>query len=201
MILAIDDQGVLSAHASIDDAPKGATIFTSPSELAALGDESLLDRARAKLLGQQVAPASSATEAASKLWTAAEIVLLPRSPKKKGYVWPETKFSADVELVQLLHLPPYTGQTEAVYRKLPAQARMLMNFLIQDGRRVWNLHDATQAIFSRASEMPGTLDIREIWKYYRGKLFWLGMLKKVSCAEFIGDEEYRGLSLLPGERK
>lgn len=188
-VVAFIGQDSYQLFPSREHAPEGSVVFTSPEELAKVATASALDQIRKTLLGQSIGKSRSADEAARRLWYLLTLDAPPTNwsiPKRKDFFGNQKIASTrKIELMQLIYVPGKHPMVDFHFKKLPRQARQVVQMLIDDGRGIWTGDEANAVIAARAGEVQSKQGAISIFNYYRSELFAKKILKRVSFSDFI----------------
>ena len=209
-VIAIIDQSTCRAYPDAEAAPEGAIIFRSPEELGRALPTHSMDVIRGKLLGETVEDSPSREVAATRLWHVLSIGAdVPKVVwSSQGYVTRKDAFGnkkiADVSPIELIQLTWVRGRDHMVdffYKKLPPQARQVVDMLVDDGRKLWTNEQADAVILARASEIETKMSALRIFGYYKNELFQKKILRRVKYSEFASRPEFAAMDLLYKEQQ
>ena len=200
-VIAFTDQNTCKVYSNLSEVPPGVVSFSSPQELAKAAPMEALDRLRGKLLGGETGPSSSREEAAQRLWY---VLSIGAEPKKfwEKYERRKDKLgnnkiadTSRIELVKLVYTPGKDYMADFFYKKLPGQAKKIIDILADDGRGIWTGEEAIAVVMLRADEIKTRQGVMRILTYYMSKLFAKNLIRRVSFAEFVALPEFSGISL------
>lgn len=199
MVFAVIDQETAKVFDSKTDVPEGAIVFESPEELAAQLSASTLDSVRESTLGQGVAPSATAEEAATKLWEAlrtrlATPIKMNFGPKMDKLGNMKFKPSGPIELIHLCWEPGVDPTVDFFVKKLPKQAKALLDNLILDGKGVWFKERFDQLLTPLAQQLS-TQEPKKLINYHRGKMTNQHILRNITYAEFLAHPKLSSIEL------
>ena len=203
-VIAIVDQSTFRACSDAGSAPPGSTVFRSPEELAGALPLRTMDVIRGKLLGEIVENSSSREEAARRLWLtfsagvdfSVDWSSVGYEPRKDGFGNRKIRDTSRIELIQLTWIRGKDRLIDAFYKKLPKQARQIVDMLVDDGRGIWTNEQANSVLLARGDEVETTQELRRVFSYYKSELIYKRILRKVSYVEFATLPEFAGMSLI-----
>lgn len=181
--------------------PEGALILHGPRDLVGMTAREM-DEARKKILCLGfVPPSTSVDEAAEKLYNAAKLgATAPfRAPKfsvRPGEAEkPRTRATtAPVELIELCYVPGQYAVVDAFYKKLPPQARTIMDILEGFGKKVITHEEVVDALMEQPSMRESSQSPELIYKFYRTRFFKWKLAKRLSWEEYASDPRFRDSS-------
>lgn len=203
MIVAFIDQHTCKIFTTMVEVPPGAITFSSAEELGRAVSAGTLDRIRGILLGETVEQSSSADQAAVRLWYVLALGLPTYTGEYIGK-WHRQKDdfgnfkiadNSRIELIQLTYRPGRDHMVDFFYKKLPPQARKIVDILVDDDRGIWTNEEANAVVLRRASEIKTKQEPSAIFTYYKAELFTKKLLKRVTFSEFISKPEFSGITL------
>lgn len=186
MIVAFINDSEYRTFRNPADVPQGATSFSSAEELGRALSVQSLDRMRSALVGRQLPPSDSRTNAANKLWyllTVAEPPIDLYTPREKtttalGTV--KCLTTAKVELIEMVWFPNCPGMADFYVRKMGGMKRQIFDMLVDDGRGIWTEQDVVKIVVDRGSELRTKQTPFMVWNIYRSEYFNKGILRRLS---------------------
>lgn len=195
-VVALFQDNTCKAYRSKDEVPaEAAMVLESPEELAKTAPKESLDKIRGSLLGEPTTVTSksqTADEAARKLWYVLGLQApdplnfysVGRQKDKLGN--DKVAENGDFELIQLMFKPGVDYMADFFYKKLPKQAKQIVDILLEDGRGIWDADTMNQILVSRAGEFNTRQKIEKVISFYRSELVAKRILKRVTYLEFSG---------------
>lgn len=202
--IAILDQRTWRLIRPSDPEPPGSVVFRSPAELEISLTTETMDRIRGQILREITHKSESKKIAALKLWhvmtLGAEALTRKQNPGKKTDFFgnPKNYEISPIELIQLLWCPGANHMADFFQKKLPPQAKQILNMLIEDGRRIWTGDQADQVIERRESEIISKNGALWVFRYYKSRFFQQKLLGRLSYADFANRVEQDN-DLISGE--
>jgi hypothetical protein len=121
----------------------------------------------------------------------------------KGYKKRKDNFGNDkisslapFELIKLTLVKGKSGLADVFYKKLPQQAKKIIDLLIEDGRGIWTAEQADAIVVAHEDELNTRQGGLTVWHYYRRELCMKKIIKRVSFAEFSSSNEFSEISLV-----
>lgn len=205
-VVALMDEHTCRTYRRLEDVPKSArATFVSAAGLIQEMSIVQMDAIRGKILGELVESSPTPEVAASRLWHAFGIgadaaegkETYPASLDDMGNR--RTQSHDEIELVQLIWEPGKDWAVDMFVKKLPPQARAMLDILVQDGRGIWTAQQMLDLMKQNEHLIKTKQGAARILKYYRPEMLQRKMLKRVSFAEFAAKQEFKGLTPVDGD--
>jgi hypothetical protein len=192
-VISLLSSGELKAYPSREEAPGDAATFSSPEELARQSDSGSLDHLRSKLLGSSVVPSVDVLDAARRLW---QVLLISAEPQPQDRPRVKKKrWSSRVELLYLCWHPGEDRAMDAVVKRQCPQSKAILRILVDDGREIWTLAEATQALELRERELRTEQGVSKLFMVLRKRLQEAGIMEKVSYEEYEHSPRFENLRM------
>ena len=203
-VVAIIDQSTFGAYRDAESAPAGSVIFHSPEELARVLPLHSMDNIREKLLEENVESSSSRDEAARRLWLVLSVGVnfdfdWSHEVRKDSFGGRKILDTSKIELIQLMWVRGKDPLVDTFYKKLPKQARQVVDMLVDDGRKVWTNEQADAVILDRGDEIETRMGASAVFHCYKPVLAARKILRRISYLDFATRPEFAGMTLLDKE--
>lgn len=200
-IFAFSDQSTCRAYRTKEDVPEGSVVFESPEDMARILTIESMDRVRRRLLGHEIGLSSSREDASRKLWETLSIgvdlsIELIGKPARKLTIsgTPRIRNNKPIELMMLTWERGKDKLLDQFKDRLPLLARQMVDFLVEDGRRIWTGPEFSKVIMDRGHEMVTRQGLDKVIKFHRMTLYNRLLIRRISFVEFAASERLAAIA-------